>query len=74
MDYTLWNFLKYLWKGGRIMNIWFIILAVLGAIAVLVNLAFHGRPKEDVKYNFFTALIAVAIELILVYNAIVAGF
>jgi len=56
------------------MNIWFIILAVLGAIAVLVNLAFHGRPKEDVKYNFFTALIAVAIELILVYNAIVAGF
>jgi len=56
------------------MNIWFIILMVICAINILVNLAFHGRLKEPMKYNFFTTLIAVAIELILIYNAIVAGF
>lgn len=55
------------------MNIWFIIIVALYVFGLGVNMAKHGEERET-EYNFWSALISGAIELILIYLAIKQGF
>ena len=55
------------------MNYYFIVILMLFAMNLGINLTRHGQPRED-NYNLFTSLIAVIIEIILVYFAIKTGF
>lgn len=55
------------------MNYYFIALLILYAMNLGINLSRNGQPKKE-NYNFFTSLIAVIIEITLVYFAIKTGF
>lgn len=55
------------------MNYYFITLMMLLAMSLGINLIRHGQQRTD-NYNFFTSLIAVIIETVLVYFAIKTGF
>lgn len=55
------------------MNYYFIGLLILCAMNLGINLTRHGEPRED-NYNFISSLIAVLIEIVLVYFAIKTGF
>lgn len=55
------------------MNYYFIGLLILYAVNLGVNLTRNGEPRED-EYSFFTSLITVIIETVLVYFAIKTGF
>ena len=55
------------------MNYYFIGLLMLYMMNLGDNLTRNGEPRED-KYSFFTSLIAVIIETVLVYLAIQTGF
>ncbi len=55
------------------MNYYFITLMMLLAMSLGINLTRHGQQRTD-NYNFFTSLIAVIIETVLVYFAIKTGF
>ena len=55
------------------MNYYFIVILMLFATNLGINLTRHGQQRTD-NYNFFTSLIAVIIETVLVYFAIKTGF
>lgn len=55
------------------MNYYFIALLILLAMSLGINLTRHGQQRTD-NYIFFTSLIAVIIETVLVYFAIKTGF
>lgn len=49
-------------------NIYNGIMLALMIMSLTVNLVKHGEYKTDERYNFFTALIGVAIEIFLLYK------
>lgn len=55
------------------MNYYFIALLTLYAISFGISLSRHGQPKLE-EYNCFYTLIAIIIEVILIYFAIKTGF
>jgi len=54
-------------------NGWFIALIVLWILGLGVHLGNHGKPKKE-KYNFWGALIGLALNFWLTYMAIITGF
>ncbi len=55
------------------MNWYFIILCLLYSFSLGIVMSKHGCSKEG-KYNFFSSLIGLAIQLFLIVNAIRIGF
>lgn len=49
-------------------NIWEIIIIVIHLLALGIELADHGKPKEG-NHNFITTLIANIVMLFLLYKA-----
>lgn len=55
------------------MNGWFLALIIIGVLNIGIHIAKQGEKKVS-EYNFLTALFGLAIEIIIVYMAIVTGF
>lgn len=55
------------------MNYWFIALLMIYSVNLGIVLSRNGQPRED-NYNFFTSLIVIIIEVVLIYFAIKTGF
>ena len=55
------------------MNYYFITILIIYVMSFGINLSRHGQPKEE-KYNCFNTLIAIIIEVTLIYFAIKTGF
>ena len=55
------------------MNGWFIAMIVFGTLSLGMSLSKHGEPKKE-KYNFWATLFGVALQIYIVYMAVLTGF
>ncbi|MCM3109891.1 hypothetical protein [Lederbergia lenta] len=55
------------------MNGWFLTIIILSMLNLGIHFSNHGKKREE-KYDFWSALIGFALQMLLVYMAIRSGF